>query len=61
MVQSRSSAKMKIHSSECLKKKLERAYTRSLTAHLIALEEKEANTHKKSRWQEIITFGANMN
>jgi hypothetical protein len=52
---------MKIHSSECLKKKLERAYTRSLTAHLIALEEKEANTHKKSRWQEIITFGANMN
>jgi hypothetical protein len=28
------------------KKKLERAYTSSLTAHLKALEQKEANTHK---------------
>jgi hypothetical protein len=36
------------------KKKLERAYTSSLTAHLKALEQKEANTSKKSRWQEII-------
>jgi hypothetical protein len=35
------------------KKKLERAYTRSLTAHLKALEQKEANTPKRSRWQEI--------
>jgi hypothetical protein len=31
------------------KKKLERAYTSSLTAHLKALEQKEANTHKRSR------------
>jgi hypothetical protein len=28
------------------KKKLERAYTSSLTAHLKALEQKEANSHK---------------
>jgi hypothetical protein len=34
-------------------KKLERAYTSSLTAHLKALEQKEANTLKRSRRQEI--------
>jgi hypothetical protein len=39
------------------KKKLERAYTSSLTAHLKALEEKEANTPKRSRQQEIINPG----
>ena len=42
------------------KKKLERAYTSSLTAHLKALEEKEANTSKRSRWQEIIKFRADI-
>ena len=36
------------------KKKLKRAYTSSLTAHLKALEQKEANTPKRSRQQEII-------
>jgi hypothetical protein len=36
------------------KKKLKKAYTSSLTAHLEALEQKEANTAKRSRWQEII-------
>jgi hypothetical protein len=40
------------------KKKLERAYTSSLTAHLKALEQKEANTHKRDRWQEIIKLRA---
>jgi hypothetical protein len=35
-------------------KKLKRAYTSCLTAHLKALEQKEANTPKRSRWQEII-------
>ena len=40
------------------KKKLERAYISSLTAHLKALEEKEANTPKRSRWQEIIKLRA---
>ena len=36
------------------KRKLERAYTSSLTAHLKALEQKEANAPKRSRRQEII-------
>ena len=36
------------------KKKLERAYTNSLTAHLKALEQKEAIIFKRSRQQEII-------
>ena len=34
------------------KKKLERAHTNSLTAHLEALELKEANSLKRSRWQK---------
>jgi hypothetical protein len=34
------------------KKKLERAYTSSSIAHLKALEQKEANTPKRSRLQE---------
>jgi hypothetical protein len=36
------------------KMKLERAHTSSMTKHLKALEQKEANTPKRSRWQEII-------
>ena len=40
------------------KKKLERAYTCSLTTHLKALEQKEANSPKKSRGQEIIKLMA---
>jgi hypothetical protein len=36
------------------KNKLERAYTSSLTAHLKVLEQKEANSPKRSRQQEII-------
>ena len=40
------------------KKKLERAYTSSLTAHLEALELKEANSPKRSRQQEIIKLRA---
>jgi hypothetical protein len=43
------------------KKKLERAYTSSLTAHLEALELKEANSPKRSRWQEIIKLRAESN
>jgi hypothetical protein len=34
------------------KKKLEKAYTSSLTAYLKILEQKEPNTPKRSRWQE---------
>jgi hypothetical protein len=40
------------------KKKLEREYTSSLTAHLEALELKEANSPKRSRRQEIIKLRA---
>jgi hypothetical protein len=40
------------------KKKLDTTYTSSLTAHLEALELKEANSPKKSRWQEIIKLRA---
>jgi hypothetical protein len=41
-----------------LVKKLERYYTSNLTAHLRALEHKEANTPKWSRWQEIVKLRA---
>jgi hypothetical protein len=36
------------------KNKLKRAHTSSLTAHLKALEQKEANSPKRRRWQKII-------
>jgi hypothetical protein len=41
--------------------KLERAYTSSSTGHLKALEQKEANTPKSSRLQEIIKLRAEIN
>ena len=43
------------------KKKLERAYTSSLTAHLKAREQKEANTPKRSKRQEIIKLRGEIN
>jgi hypothetical protein len=43
------------------KKKLERTYTSSLTAHLKALKQKEANSHKRSRQQEIIKLKGEIN
>jgi hypothetical protein len=43
------------------KKKLERAHTASLTAHLKALKQKEATSPKGSRWQEIIKLKAKIN
>jgi hypothetical protein len=43
------------------KKKLERAYTSSLTSHLKVLEQKEANSPKRSKWQEIIKLKAEVN
>jgi hypothetical protein len=43
------------------KKKLERAHTRSLTTHLKALEQKEANSPKRSRLQEIIKLRDEIN
>ena len=49
-----SSAKRRTHRYECFKKNLERTYTRNFTAHLKALEQKEENSPKRSRWQEMI-------
>jgi hypothetical protein len=43
------------------KNKLERAYTSILTAHLKPLEQKEANSPKMGRLQEIIKFRAEIN
>jgi hypothetical protein len=43
------------------KKKLERAYTSSLTAHGEALECKEANSPKRSRRQGTIKLRAEIN
>jgi hypothetical protein len=51
----------KLISLSASKKKLERAYTSSLTAHLKALEQKEAISPKKSRLQEIIKLRAEIN
>ena len=44
-----------------LVKKLERFYTSNLRAHLKALEQKEANTTKVSRQQEIVKLRAEIN
>jgi hypothetical protein len=43
------------------KKKLERAHTSNLTTHLKALEQKEANSPMRSRWQEIIKLSSKNN
>jgi hypothetical protein len=43
------------------RKKLERAYTSSLTAHMKAVEQKEVNSPKRSRPQEIIKLRAEIN
>jgi hypothetical protein len=41
--------KRKLIALSAYEKKLERAYTSSFTAHLKALEQKDANTPKRSR------------
>jgi hypothetical protein len=43
------------------KKKLDRAYTSSLKAHLNALEQKVANSPKRNRRQDIIKLRAETN
>jgi hypothetical protein len=43
------------------KKKLERAHISSLTTHLKALEQKEANSPKRSIWQERIKLRGEIN
>ena len=51
----------KLISLSASKKKLERAYISSLTTHLKALEQKEANSPKRSRQQEIIKLRGEIN
>ena len=51
----------KLKALSAAKKKLERAYISSLTAHLEVLEQKEANSPKRSRCQEIIKFRPEIN
>jgi hypothetical protein len=48
-------------SAESSKKKLKRSYTSSLTARLKSLEQKEANTPKRNRQEEIIKHKAETN
>jgi hypothetical protein len=51
----------KLVSLSASKKKLETAHTSSLTTHLKALEKKDANSPKSSRWQEIIKLRGEIN
>jgi hypothetical protein len=50
--------KGKLIGMSATKNKIEIAYTSSLTAHLKALEQNEANSPKRSRRQEIIKLRA---
>jgi len=61
MGHNKGSTKRKIHTVSALVKKLERSYTSNLKAHLRALEQKEANSSKRSRLKNIIKFGAKIN
>ena len=51
----------KIIALSASKKKLERAHISSLTTHLKGLEEKEANSPKRIRRQEIVKLRAEIN
>ena len=53
--------RVKLIALSASKKKLERAHTSSLTAHLYSLEQKEANSPKISRQQKIIKLKAENN
>jgi DNA phosphorothioation-dependent restriction protein DptG len=54
-------SKRKIKALSASRKKLERAHTSSLKTHLKALEQKEANSPKRSRSQEIIKLRGKIN
>ena len=51
----------KLIALSAFKKKLERTHTSSLKAHLKSLEQKEANSPKRSRQQEIIKLRTEIN
>jgi hypothetical protein len=57
----KSNAMRKLIALSASKKKMERAYASSLTAHLKALEQREANIPKRSRLQEIIKLWDEIN
>jgi excinuclease UvrABC helicase subunit UvrB len=51
----------KLTALSAAKKKLEREHTSCLTANLKSLEQKESNSPKRSRWQEIIKLRDEIN
>ena len=51
----------KTHSSECLQKETRESTHKQLNNTLKALEQKEANSLKRSRWQEIIKHRGDIN
>jgi hypothetical protein len=53
--------KRKLIALSASKKKLKNAFTISFTAHLKALEQKEANRPKRNRPQEIIKLRVEIN
>jgi hypothetical protein len=53
--------RVKLIALSASKKKLEREHTSSLTTHVNALEKQEANSPKRSRWQEIIKIRGEIN
>jgi hypothetical protein len=61
MGQYESISKRETHSLSASNKKQERPHTSILTTHLKALEQKEANSPKRSRWQEIIKLRCKIN
>jgi hypothetical protein len=60
MAHNESTAKRNDHRTVLIKK-LETYHTSSLTAHLKALEQKEANIPRRSRLQEIIKLRTKIN
>ena len=56
-----SSAKGKHMALSASKKKLGKVYTSNLIAHVKALKQKEGNTHKRSRSQEISKLRVEIN
>ena len=56
-----SSARAKLIAFSASKKKMKRAYTTSLMTHLKVLEQREANSPRRSRRKEIIKPRAEIN
>jgi hypothetical protein len=52
---------VKIPTVSALVKKLVRSYTSNLTVHLRALEQKESNTPRRNRKQEIVKLKTKIN